>query len=117
MILYLRTVHSIDFYSQALDSMILYLRTVHSIDFYSQVLDSMILYLRTVHSIDFYSQALDSMIVYLRTVHSIDFYSCSEYPNEDEMPHRYGILHARCVPPITKVTQNDSKCRNGSILP
>ncbi len=92
--------------------MILYVRTVHSIDFYSQALDSMILYLRTVHSIDFYS-----MILYLRTVHSIDFYSCNEYPNEDVMPHRCGIMHARCVPPTAKVTQNDSKCRNGSILP
>jgi hypothetical protein len=57
------------------------------------------------------------MILYLRTVHSIDFYSCNEYPNEDEMPHRCGIMHARCVPPTTKVTQNDSKCRNDSILP
>ena len=52
-------------------------------------------------------KALDSMILYLRTVHSIDFYSCNEYPNEDEMPHRCGIMHARCVPPTTKVTQND----------
>ncbi|CAG2197503.1 Serrate RNA effector molecule homolog A,Serrate RNA effector molecule homolog B,Serrate RNA effector molecule homolog [Mytilus edulis] len=52
-------------------------------------------------------KALDSMVLYLRIVHSIDFYSCNEYPNEDEMPHRCGIMHARCVPPTTKITQND----------
>ncbi len=42
---------------------------------------------------------LDRMLFYLRTVHSVDFYNHSEYPNEDEMPNRCGIMHARGAPP------------------
>ena len=38
-----------------------------------------------------------------RIVHSVDFYNHSEYPNEDEMPNRCGILHARGIPPAAKV--------------
>ena len=49
------------------------------------------------------------MVLYLRIVHSIDYYSANEYPNEDEMPHRCGIMHARGVPPSTKVTKKDCK--------
>lgn len=49
---------------------------------------------------------LDRMILYLRIVHSLDYYSASEYPNEDEMPHRCGIIHGRAPPPL-KMTQND----------
>ncbi|XP_029634756.1 serrate RNA effector molecule homolog [Octopus sinensis] len=49
---------------------------------------------------------LDRMILYLRIVHSLDYYSASEYPNEDEMPHRCGIIHGRGPPPL-KITQND----------
>lgn len=52
-------------------------------------------------------QALDRMILYLRIVYSIDYYSANEYPNEDEMPHRCGIMHSRGVPPTTKITQQD----------
>ena len=54
-------------------------------------------------------KALDKMILYLRLVHSIDYYSANEYPNEDEMPHRCGIIHSRGSPPsaTTKITQND----------
>ena len=48
-------------------------------------------------------------MLYLRLVHSIDYYSANEYPNEDEMPHRCGIMHARGVPPSTKVTKKDCK--------
>jgi Arsenite-resistance protein 2 len=49
---------------------------------------------------------LDRMLFYLRVVHSVDFYNHSEYPNEDEMPNRCGIMHARTVPaPGTNVTQ------------
>ena len=44
------------------------------------------------------------MVLYLRIVHSVDFYNHSEYPNEDEMPNRCGILHARGIPPPAKVT-------------
>lgn len=52
-------------------------------------------------------KVLDTMILYLRIVHSIDYYSANEYPNEDEMPHRCGIMHARGVPPSTKTTKKD----------
>jgi len=34
-------------------------------------------------------------LLYLRVVHSLDYYNHSEYPNEDEMPNRIGIMHAR----------------------
>lgn len=49
---------------------------------------------------------LDSIILYLRIVHSVDFYNHCEYPYEDEMPNRCGIIHARGPPP-SKVTQSD----------
>ena len=49
-------------------------------------------------------EVLDKMIFYLRIVHSVDFYNHSEYPNEDEMPNRCGILHARGSLPATKTT-------------
>ena len=51
------------------------------------------------------------MVLYLRIVHSIDYYSANEYPNEDEMPHRCGIMHARGMPPgpTAKITQNDGE--------
>lgn len=47
---------------------------------------------------------LDRIILYLRIVHSIDYYNHCEYPNEDEMPNRCGILHARGPPPPAKVS-------------
>merc|ERR1719222_249117 len=50
---------------------------------------------------------LDKMVLYLRIVHSVDFYNHSEYPNEDEMPNRCGILHARGIPPTATVTNNE----------
>ena len=50
---------------------------------------------------------LDKMVLYLRIVHSVDFYNHSEYPNEDEMPNRCGILHARGIPPPAKVTSQE----------
>lgn len=46
---------------------------------------------------------LDKIILYLRIVHSVDYYNHCEYPNEDEMPNRCGILHARGPPPLTQV--------------
>ncbi|CAH0546059.1 unnamed protein product [Brassicogethes aeneus] len=50
---------------------------------------------------------LDKILLYLRIVHSVDYYNHCEYPNEDEMPNRCGILHARGPPPASKtdVTQ------------
>lgn len=38
---------------------------------------------------------LDRLLFYLRIVHSTDYYSHSEYPSEDEMPNRIGLIHAR----------------------
>ncbi|KAK5983768.1 Serrate RNA effector molecule [Trichostrongylus colubriformis] len=43
--------------------------------------------------------ALDLLILYLRMVHSIDFYGHIEYPNEDAMPNRCGMLHVRGLLP------------------
>ncbi|XP_055871422.1 serrate RNA effector molecule homolog A-like isoform X4 [Biomphalaria glabrata] len=63
----------------------------------------------TVEKDDSLAQALDRMVIYLRLVHSIDYYSANEYPNEDEMPHRCGIMHARgtLTGSSAKITQND----------
>lgn len=41
------------------------------------------------------SELLDKLILYLRIVHSIDYYNASEYQQEDYMPYRCGVLHAR----------------------
>ncbi|CAH1999893.1 unnamed protein product [Acanthoscelides obtectus] len=48
------------------------------------------------------TKVLDRIILYLRIVHSLDYYNHCEYPNEDEMPNRCGILHARGPPPTSK---------------
>lgn len=50
---------------------------------------------------------LDRLILYLRVVHSIDFYNHCEYPYEDEMPNRCGIIHARGPAPQNKVTPTE----------
>ena len=52
-------------------------------------------------------RVLDKMILYLRIVHSVDFYNHSEYPNEDEMPNRCGILHARGGLPAGKTKSSE----------
>lgn len=52
-------------------------------------------------------KVLDRLLFYLRIVHSVDFYNHCEYPNEDEMPNRCGIMHARGIPPSSKVTQSE----------
>lgn len=49
------------------------------------------------------SRVLDRLILYLRIVHSLDYYNHCEYPYEDEMPNRCGIMHARGPPPSNKV--------------
>ena len=51
-------------------------------------------------------KVLDKLLFYLRIVHSVDFYNHSEYPNEDEMPNRCGIMHARGIPPTRSDTYN-----------
>lgn len=52
-------------------------------------------------------QVLDRMLLYLRIVHSIDFYGVIDYENEDEMPHRCGMMHARSAPPTTPPTDSE----------
>lgn len=54
------------------------------------------------------------MVLYLRVVHSVDYYNHCEYPNEDEMPNRCGIMHVRGSPPTAKVTSTELQeyCRN-----
>lgn len=58
---------------------------------------------RNEHSI----KVLDRLIYYLRIVHSFDYYNVTEYPNEDEMPNRIGLVHVRGLPPSLKVQQAD----------
>jgi len=50
---------------------------------------------------------LDMMILYLRVVHSVDFYNHSEYPYEDQMPNRLGLLHVRGPVPKDAVSQQE----------
>ncbi|OXA58328.1 Serrate RNA effector molecule [Folsomia candida] len=50
---------------------------------------------------------LDRLLFYLRFVHSLDYYNHSEYPYEDEMPNRLGIIHARGMPPTAKVNTGE----------
>ncbi|XP_047505088.1 serrate RNA effector molecule homolog isoform X2 [Pieris napi] len=52
-------------------------------------------------------RVLDRLVLYLRIVHSVDYYNHCEYPYEDEMPNRCGIMHARSGPPINKPTQQE----------
>lgn len=53
-------------------------------------------------------RVLDRLLFYLRIVHSVDYYNHCEYPNEDEMPNRCGIMHARGIPPSSKVIRSSS---------
>jgi len=54
------------------------------------------------------------MLLYLRIVHSLDYYSAIEYPDEDKMPNRCGIMHARAALPTEPVNPTegmlDSHC-------
>uniref|UniRef100_T1JCQ9 Serrate RNA effector molecule homolog n=1 Tax=Strigamia maritima TaxID=126957 RepID=T1JCQ9_STRMM len=61
----------------------------------------------TVERDDALIKVVDRLLLYLRIVHSIDYYNHSDYPNEDEMPNRCGIMHARGPPPNSKVTQQE----------
>ncbi|VDN31305.1 unnamed protein product [Gongylonema pulchrum] len=54
---------------------------------------------------------LDRIILYLRVVHSIDFYNHGEYPNEDVMPNRCGMMHVRGAPPPASQWGTDDKGR------
>ncbi|XP_037081813.1 LOW QUALITY PROTEIN: serrate RNA effector molecule homolog [Pollicipes pollicipes] len=61
----------------------------------------------TIERDDELIKVLDRLLLYLRVVHSVDYYNHSEYPNEDEMPNRCGIIHARGMPPSSKVTSTE----------
>lgn len=52
------------------------------------------------------AKVLDRLILYLRIVFSLDFYNKNEYPLEDEMPNRCGLLHVR---PTEKGEENSEK--------
>uniref|UniRef100_A0A7E4W112 ARS2 domain-containing protein n=1 Tax=Panagrellus redivivus TaxID=6233 RepID=A0A7E4W112_PANRE len=47
-------------------------------------------------------KTLDKIVLYLRIVYSFDFYGHLNYPNEDSMPNKLGIIHVRGVPPAEK---------------
>lgn len=59
-------------------------------------------------------RVLDRLVLYLRIVHSVDYYNHCEYPYEDEMPNRCGIMHARCGPHPNKVFHLN-KCFKGGV--
>uniref|UniRef100_A0A4W6FVP3 Serrate, RNA effector molecule n=1 Tax=Lates calcarifer TaxID=8187 RepID=A0A4W6FVP3_LATCA len=58
----------------------------------------------TVETDDKLLQVLDRLLLYLRLVHSVDYYNFCEYPAEDEMPHRCGLIHVRGPLPVAKIT-------------
>ena len=45
--------------------------------------------------------------MYLRLVHSVDYYNLCEYPAEDEMPHRCGLIHVRGPAPLGNITTTE----------
>ncbi|XP_048475969.1 serrate RNA effector molecule homolog [Rhincodon typus] len=56
-------------------------------------------------------KVLDKLLLYLRIVHSIDYYNTCEYPNEDEMPNRCGIVHVRGPLPPNRVSQHEGESK------
>ncbi|XP_042564506.1 serrate RNA effector molecule homolog isoform X2 [Clupea harengus] len=52
-------------------------------------------------------KVLDRLLLYLRVVHSIDYYNSCEYPSEDEMPNRCGIIHVRGPIPPNRITHRE----------
>jgi len=54
-------------------------------------------------------KVLDRLLLYLRIVHSMDYYNGSEYPYEDEMPNRCGIIHVRGEMPQALTQQEISE--------
>uniref|UniRef100_A0A3Q3IRV0 SERRATE/Ars2 C-terminal domain-containing protein n=1 Tax=Monopterus albus TaxID=43700 RepID=A0A3Q3IRV0_MONAL len=49
------------------------------------------------------SDSVSLLLLYLRLVHSVDYYNFCEYPAEDEMPHRCGLIHVRGPLPVAAV--------------
>ncbi|XP_020834801.1 serrate RNA effector molecule homolog isoform X1 [Phascolarctos cinereus] len=52
-------------------------------------------------------KVLDKLLLYLRIVHSLDYYNTCEYPNEDEMPNRCGIIHVRGPVPPNRISHGE----------
>lgn len=52
-------------------------------------------------------KVLDRLLLYLRLVHSVDYYNFCEYPAEDEMPHRCGLIHVRGPLPTARITSTE----------
>ncbi|XP_030648519.1 serrate RNA effector molecule homolog isoform X2 [Chanos chanos] len=61
----------------------------------------------TVERDDKLVKVLDRLLFYLRVVHSIDYYNSCEYPSEDEMPNRCGIIHVRGPIPPNRITHGE----------
>ncbi|KAM7374192.1 hypothetical protein PAMP_006866 [Pampus punctatissimus] len=61
----------------------------------------------TVERDDKLAKVLDRLILYLRIVHSIDYYNTCEYPSEDEMPNRCGMIHVRGPIPPNRITHGE----------
>ncbi|XP_066450018.1 serrate RNA effector molecule homolog isoform X1 [Eleutherodactylus coqui] len=52
-------------------------------------------------------KVLDKLLLYLRIVHSVDYYINCDYPSEDEMPTRCGIMHVRGPLPPNRVSHRE----------
>lgn len=52
-------------------------------------------------------KVLDKLLLYLRIVHSVDYYINCDYPSEDEMPTRCGIMHVRGPIPPNRVSHRE----------
>ncbi|CAF3294780.1 unnamed protein product [Rotaria sp. Silwood2] len=52
------------------------------------------------------TKVLDRLILYLRVVHSVDYYNGTEYPQEDSMPNRCGVIHVRGAP-LSSITHSE----------
>lgn len=61
----------------------------------------------TVERDDKLAKVLDSLLLYLRIVHSIDYYNTCEYPSEDDMPNRCGMIHVRGPIPPNRITHGE----------
>uniref|UniRef100_A0A3B5Q8F9 Serrate RNA effector molecule homolog (Arabidopsis) n=1 Tax=Xiphophorus maculatus TaxID=8083 RepID=A0A3B5Q8F9_XIPMA len=61
----------------------------------------------TVEKDDKLAKVLDRLLLYLRIVHSVDYYNTCEYPSEDEMPNRCGMVHVRGPVPPNRITHGE----------
>ncbi|XP_041865205.1 serrate RNA effector molecule homolog isoform X2 [Melanotaenia boesemani] len=61
----------------------------------------------TVERDDKLTKVLDRLMLYLRIVHSVDYYNTCEYPSEDEMPNRCGMIHVRGPIPPNRIAHGE----------